>query len=221
MTTTPIIRVILADDHQVVRRGIRDFLVESGKIEVMAEAGDGKEALSLIDELQPDVAILDIQMPGHTGLDVVRQVREKDKLIGLLILTAYDDDPYLMAALEAGVNGYVMKTADAEEIVKAVQAVYEGRSVLDPSIIDKVMQVVGSTPNNTNDAPQTDLTDREIDVLDQAARGLTNKAIGLRLGISDRTVQGHLRNIFEKLNVTNRTEAVVKAVQQGLLQLPE
>ncbi len=213
------IRVILADDHQVVRRGIRGFLVESGKIEVLAEAEDGQEALDLIESHQPDVAVLDIQMPKKTGIEVVRAVREKGWPVGLLILTAYDDDPYLVASLEAGVNGYVLKNADAEDIIRAVLAVHEGKSVLDPNVVNKLMNALSSPAE-----PQRvygDLTSREIDVLREASRGLTNKAIGFTLGISDRTVQGHLRNIFEKLQVTNRTEAVVKAVQLGLLELPE
>ncbi len=124
-----------------------------------------------------------------------------------------------MAALEAGVNGYVLKTSDAEDIVAAVQAVYEGRSVLDPSLVGQVMRAL-SMPKES--APfSEELTEREIEVLREAAQGLTNKAIGLRLGISDRTVQGHLRKIFEKLDVANRTEAVVRASQLGMLELPE
>lgn len=218
-----LIRVILADDHQVVRRGIRDFLVESGEIEVVAEADNGDEAVRLIEQHQPDVAVLDIQMPGRTGIEVVQWVRDQKLPVGTLILTAYDDDPYLVAALEAGTNGFVLKTADAPEIVRAVLAVNEGKSVLDPSVVHRLMQVVGGTSTSHGDElePGTDLTARELAVLDEAARGLTNKAIGLTLGISDRTVQGHLRNIFEKLHVTNRTEAVVKAVQLGMLELPD
>lgn len=213
------IRVILADDHQVVRRGIRDFLTENGDIEVVAEAEDGDQAVRLIEQYQPDVAVLDIQMPGRSGIDVVRWVRQRGLPVGLLILTAYDDDPYLVAALEAGTNGYVMKTADAPEIVRAVRAVHEGKSVLDPTIVHRLMQVVGG--GGEAPLPAAELTSRELSVLEEAARGLTNKAIGLMLGISDRTVQGHLRNIFEKLHVTNRTEAVVRAVQLGMLELPE
>jgi DNA-binding NarL/FixJ family response regulator len=222
-----LIRVILADDHQVVRRGIRDFLVESGWIEVVAEAENGDDAVRLIEQHRPDVAVLDVQMPGRNGIDVVRWVREHKLPVGTLILTAYDDDPYLMAALEAGTNGYVMKTAEASEIVKAVIAVNEGRSVLDPGVVHRLMQVVGGGTGHAqitaseSGEPVTELTARELAVLLEAARGLTNKAIGLTLGISDRTVQGHLRNIFEKLHVTNRTEAVVKAVQLGMLELPE
>jgi DNA-binding NarL/FixJ family response regulator len=218
-----LIRVILADDHQVVRRGIRDFLMESGEIEVVAEADNGTEAVRLIEQYRPDVAVLDIQMPGRTGIEVVAWVRSQNLPIGTLILTAYDDDPYLMAALEAGTNGFVLKTADAPEIVRAVIAVNEGKSVLDPSVVHRLMQVVGGGTGGSHQSdlePGTDLTARELAVLEEAARGLTNKAIGLTLGISDRTVQGHLRNIFEKLHVTNRTEAVVKAVQLGMLELP-
>ena len=212
------IRVLLADDHQVVRRGIRDFLIEGG-FEIVAEAETGDEALRLIEQLQPDVAVLDIQMPGRSGIEVVKAVREKNLSVGLLILTSYDDDPFIMAALEAGVNGYVLKTADAEDIVAAVHDVYEGKSVLDSTLVGKVMRAAASPAESSS--PEDDLTEREIEVLREAAHGLTNKAIGIKLGISDRTVQGHLRKVYEKLDVSNRTEAVVKAAQLDLLRLPE
>jgi DNA-binding NarL/FixJ family response regulator len=208
------IRVILADDHQVVRHGIGQFIKAAG-IEVVAEAENGEQALQLIEQHLPDVAVLDIQMPIYSGIEVARKVRARRLSVGLLILTAYNDDPFLVAALEAGVNGFVLKTADMEEIVEAVRAVYEGKSVLDPDIVPKLMRAVV----NAHETPPAyePLTDRELEVLRAAARGLTNKAIGFTLVISDRTVQGHLRRIFEKLNVANRTEAVVKATQLGLL----
>ncbi len=208
------IRVILADDHQVVRHGIGQFLVASG-IEVIAEAEDGAEALKLIEQHRPDVAVLDIQMPHLSGIEVVRRVRQQGWRVGLLILTAYNDDPFVFAALEAGVNGFVLKTADLEEIAEAVRAVYEGNSVLDPTVVPKLMQAMTPHPS----APYEPLTERELEVLKATAQGLTNKAIGFQMNISDRTVQGHLRNIFEKLNVSSRTEAVVKATQLGLLHL--
>jgi len=210
------IRVILADDHQVVRHGIRQFLVAAG-IEVIAEAEDGAQAFQLIEQHRPDVAVLDIQMPHKSGIEVARLVRERGLRVGLLLLTAYNDDPIVLAALEAGVNGYVLKTADIEEIVEAVRAVHEGVSVLDPNIVPKVMRTLAAVPRK--DPSYEPLSDREQVVLQLVARGLTNKAIGLSLGISDRTVQGHLRNIFEKLGVASRTEAVVKAAQLGLLEL--
>ncbi|GAB4420441.1 MAG: response regulator transcription factor [Anaerolineae bacterium] len=217
MQTKQPIRVILADDHQVVRHGIKQFLATAG-IEVVAEAEDGTQALRLIEQYQPDVVVLDIQMPGYSGIEVARRVRASQWPVGLLILTAFDDDPFIVAALEAGVNGFVLKTADMEEIIAAVQAVYEGRSVLDPQILPKLMHAVAASH-----APRPvyePLSERELEVLQAAARGLTNKAIGLLLNISDRTVQGHLRRIFEKLNAANRTEAVVIAAQLGLLELP-
>jgi DNA-binding NarL/FixJ family response regulator len=215
MKNDQLIRVILADDHQVVRSGIRNFLIESGGIEIVAEAENGLQATELIARHKPDVAVLDIQMPERSGIEVVRWVREQNLPIGILILTAYDDDPYLIAAIEEGTNGYILKTADAEEIVQAVYAVHEGKSVLDPQITGKMMRVIARSSESHSITGE--LTDRELDVLREAAKGLTNKAIGLNLGISDRTVQGHLQNTFEKLHVANRTEAVVKAVQLGLL----
>jgi DNA-binding NarL/FixJ family response regulator len=211
------IRVVLADDHQVVRRGIKGFLEEAG-IDVVAEAEDGSTALRLIEEHRPDVAVLDVRMPGQSGIEVTRAVRGADLPVGLLILTAYDDDPFVMAAIEAGVNGYVIKTADAGDIVRAVRDVSEGKSVLDPSLVGRVMRAVAGSP--ASEPPVEALTERELEVLREVAGGLTNKAIGVKLGISDRTVQGHLRNIYDKLDVDNRTEAVVKAAQLNLLTLP-
>jgi DNA-binding NarL/FixJ family response regulator len=217
MGTKQSIRVVLADDHQVVRHGIQQFLA-SANIDVVAEAENGAQALQLIEQHQPDVAVLDIQMPEYSGIEVARRVRAHGWPVGLLILTAFDDDPFIVAALEAGVNGFVLKTADMEEIIEAVRAVNEGKSVLDPQIVPKLMHAV--TASHQPEAVVEPLTERELEVLRAAARGLTNKAIGVLLDISDRTVQGHLRRIFEKLNVANRTEAVVKASQLDLLELP-
>lgn len=213
MPTDPI-RVVLADDHAVVRKGIREFLTEPGDIDVIAEASDGDEAIALIDQLRPDVAVLDIQMPRRTGIEVCRHVRAQHWPIGILILTAYDEAPYVLAVLQAGANGYVLKTADADDIIQAVYDVQEGKSVLDPTIARRLMtQLVGQPI----DRPIDSLTPREMDVLKLAAQGLTNKAIGAQLNVSDRTVQGHLANIFGKLHVTTRTEAVMRAVALGWL----
>jgi DNA-binding NarL/FixJ family response regulator len=209
-----LVRVLLADDHAVVRKGIRDILLEAGDLDVIAEASNGEEAIRLIDQLRPDVAVLDIQMPKRSGIDVCRHVRSQHWPIGLLILTAYDDDPYVLAVLQAGANGYVLKTADADDIIRAVHDVHEGKSVLDPAIARKLMtQLAGQADTRPIESP----TPRELDVLKLAARGFTNKAIGAQLSVSDRTVQGHLANIFGKLHVTTRTEAVMRAVSLGWL----
>lgn len=206
------IRILLADDHHIVREGIRQLLESASDLEVVAEAGDGEEAQSLIREHKPDVAVLDIQMPKASGIEVTRWVRAHLPEVGVLILTAYDDDPYVMAVLQAGANGYVLKTASTDELIQAVRDVYEGRSALDPAITRKLMANLFQRPEKGAVEP---LTEREMDVLRLAAKGFTNKAIGLQLHISDRTVQGHLAHIFAKLHSASRTEAVMRAVSLG------
>lgn len=208
------IKVVLADDHAVVRAGIREFLETAGDIEVMAEVDNGEQAIEAIRNTVPDVAILDIQMPVKGGIEVTRWVRTEQLHTGILILTAYDDDPYVIAVLQAGANGYVMKTASADEIIRAVRAVYEGQTVLDPAIAHKVRTHLS---RSSTDMSVDDLTARELQVLELAGRGFTNKAIGVHLGISDRTVQGHLAKIYDKLHADSRTEAVMRAVSMGWL----
>lgn len=213
------IRVVLADDHAVVRKGIRDFLEEDGDIQVIAEAGDGAKVKELLTTLQPDVAVLDVRMPHATGIEVTRWIREQKLPIKVVILTAYDDDPFVVAAMQAGANGYVMKSAEADDITAAVRAVYRGQSAIAPEIAQKVLtHLVGSQTSATLDEP---LTDRERDILQWAARGLTNKGIGAKLSISDRTVQGHLANIYAKLGVNSRTEAVTKALHLSIILLDQ
>ena len=206
------IRVLLADDHRIVRQGVRQLLESSKDIQVIAEAADGEEAQSLIEQHQPDVAVLDIQMPKASGIEVTRWLRAHMPQVGVLILTAYDDDPYVMAVLQAGANGYVLKTANADDLIQAVHDVNEGKSALDPAITKKLMSNIFKRADNK---PVEPLTDRELDVLRLAAKGFTNKAIGIQLNISDRTVQGHLAHIFAKMQANSRTEAVMRAVQLG------
>ncbi len=210
----PLIRVLLADDHAVVRAGIRQFLERADDIQVVREAEDGEAAKELIRESQPDVAVLDIQMPGASGIEVTRWVRAHHRAVGVLILTAFDDDPYVLAVLQAGANGYVLKTAPPDEIIEAVRDVHEGRSVLDPSIAEKLVAQI----SHEERGPIIELlTAREMEVLALVGKGQTNKAIGVQLGISDRTVQGHLAHIFAKLQASSRTEAVMRAVSLGWL----
>jgi DNA-binding NarL/FixJ family response regulator len=209
------IRLILADDHAVVRAGIRQFLDQAGDLAVVAEADDGAMARSLIARHRPDVAVLDIQMPQASGIAVARWARENYPEVGVLILTAYDDDPYVTAVLQAGAHGYVLKTAAPEEIVQAVRDVHEGKSVLDPGIARR-------RTANAADRPLVEKpTNRELEVLALAAKGYTNKAIGVQLGISDRTVQGHLARTFAKLEASGRTEAVMRAISLGLIPAGE
>ncbi|RPI33670.1 MAG: DNA-binding response regulator, partial [Chloroflexota bacterium] len=169
---------------------------------------------ALIEQHHPDVAVLDIQMPGASGIEVTRWIRANFKGIGVLVLTAYEDDPYVMAVLQAGANGYVLKTAPPADLLRAVRDVHEGKSALDPVITQKLMAHIASSQKAS---PVEPLTEREMDVLRLAGRGFTNKAIGVQLGISDRTVQGHLAHIFDKLQADSRTEAVMRAVSLGWL----
>ena len=209
------IRVVLADDHAVVRKGIREFLEAEGDIVVVAEASDGAQAVELVAEHLPDVAVLDIQMPGVTGIEATRRIRAEHPRVKVLVLTAYDDDPYVFALLQAGAHGYLLKTADSSQLVEAVRAVQRGQPALDATITRKMIETMaGGRPPGAAGAAEA-LTERELEVLRLAARGLTNKAIALALSISDRTVQGHLANIYAKMSVGSRTEAVTEALRQG------
>jgi DNA-binding NarL/FixJ family response regulator len=212
-TQTPL-RVILADDHAVVRAGIRQFIEHDPGLQVISEAGNGQEACRQIDELRPDVAVLDIQMPAMSGIEAVRWVRSRQIPVGLLILTAYDDDPYVQAVLRAGANGYVLKTSTPEEIIQAVHDVYDGKMVLDAALTQRFVNKMIGTHELSQVEP---LTERELEIITLAGKGLTNKAIGVQLGISDRTVQNHLAHIFGKLQAASRTEAVMRAVSLGLI----
>lgn len=207
------IRVILADDHSVVRAGIVQFLEMDAGIEILADVSTGQQAIEAIEEFKPDVAVLDIQMPEKTGIEVTRWIRQHAPDTRVIVLTAYDDDPYVLAVLQAGAHGYVLKTARAEEIISAVHTVYEGKAFLDPSVARKVMAHLSQGDHD----PIEELTPREMEVLTLAAIGHTNRAIGVLLGISDRTVQGHLAKVFGKLQAASRTEAVMRAVSMGWL----
>jgi len=213
------IRVVLADDHAVVRKGIREFLEEGEGIEIVAEASDGQKVKELILQFKPDVAVLDVRMPYATGIEVTAWIRAQNLPMGILILSAYDDDPFVIAAVQAGANGYVLKNAEAEQIIEAVRLVAAGRSVIPPEIAGSLIRHI---IEEKSPIPATEsLTEREHEVLLLVAAGLTNRGIGVQLSISDRTVQGHLASVYAKLDVGSRTEAVTKALQIGIIQLRE
>ena len=217
MDNSSIIHVVLADDHAVVRKGIREFLEEDTTIQVVGEASDGEEAIALVAREKPDVAVFDIQMPKMNGMDATRRVKKEFPQTRVLMLTAYDDDPYIFAALQAGANGYLLKTSSSDELVHAVHAIAEGESALSPTVAKKlVLRAAGGQPNEETIEP---LTEREMEILRLAAKGLGNKQIGVTLSISDRTVQGHLANIYAKLHVGTRTEAVMFAVREKWIAL--
>lgn len=217
------ISLVLADDHAVVRKGIREFLEADERLHVVAEAADGDQAYLLTTQHKPDVAVLDIQMPGKTGIEVTRLLRQSGAARGILILTAYDDEPFVKSALLAGANGYVLKTAEPEELVRAVFDVHEGQTVLDKRIswsqLGRSMTRADVEAALLGTDERSELSPREIEVLQLAAQGFTNKAIAAQLGISDRTVQGHLASIFQKLGAQSRTDAVMAGLRLGLVSL--
>jgi DNA-binding NarL/FixJ family response regulator len=208
------IRIVLADDHVLVRDGTRRILEQFADLAVVGEAGDGVEALELIERLQPDVAVLDIRLPKLSGIEVVRRMKAIAPRTRALMLTAYDDDEYVLALLESGALGYLLKTARPTELVEAVRTVDANEPVLHPAIAVKVARLWGQrrvAPSETS----TQLSGRELEVLSLAARGLRNKEIADRLVISVRTVEGHFNSIFDKMGVSSRTEAVLGAVSHG------
>ncbi|MCE5259157.1 MAG: response regulator transcription factor, partial [Chloroflexi bacterium] len=188
---------------------------------VIAEAGDGNQAIAMVDKYHPDVLLLDINMPGLTGIEVTQHLKQSHPDTKILILTAYDEDPYVFSLLQAGANGYLLKNCEIDELQRAVHSIFYGKTVLSPSVADKIVrQIQRNTPTHpSNTSTGDDLTNRELEILRLAARGYTNKAIGQEMGISDRTAQGHLANIYAKLNVASRTEAVTEAVRRGLITL--
>ena len=214
------IRIVIADDHALVREGTRQILEDHPGLVVAGEAQDGEEAVAMVARLQPDVVLMDISMPKLNGIDATRIIKKESPATSVLILTAYDDDQYIFALLDAGAAGYLLKNVRGEELAQAVRAVAEGESVLHPAIAAKVFKRYTRSDQAVDDEIEP-LTNRESEVLAIAARGLSNKMIARELSLSDRTVQVHLSNIFGKLGVASRTEAVITALQRGLLHLEE
>jgi NarL family two-component system response regulator LiaR len=216
------IKVLIADDHAVVREGTRQILEQEPYIDVVAEAADGEEAVRLAGSSQPDVAIIDIAMPGIDGIEATRQIKTLYPAIAVLILSAYDDDQFVFSLLEAGAAGYLLKSIRGRELIDAVRQVHAGESVLHPAIARKVLnRFLPITDRSTRPKSSDMLSDREIAVLRLATRGLSNQDIADELCLSLRTVQAHLGHIFNKLQVSSRTEAVVHALKQGWVTLED
>ena len=206
----PPIRVVLADDHTIVREGTAELLRRAGDIEVIGQASDGLEALNTVKEMHPDVLVLDLMMPGIDGLEVARRIRQVSPGTAVLVLTAHEDRQYVMAALEAGAAGYMSKSDRGGDVIDAVRSVAAGRTALSPRVASSVVaRALGDSDESAS------LTAREKDVLRAVARGLSNKQIATDLQMSERTVQTHLTHVFSKLGVSSRTEAAMLAVKEG------
>jgi NarL family two-component system response regulator LiaR len=220
------IKVMLVEDHALVREGTRELLDQENDLQVLVEAGDGEEAVRLAAEHSPDVIIMDIAMPKLNGIEATKQIKATNPAIAILVLTAYDDDQYIFAFLEVGAAGYLLKDATMNDLIRAIRAVHAGESVLHPTVARKVINYFARHTDkrhaDDHDKSGTDhLTDREMEVLKLAAKGMTNREIATELTISTRTVQVHLSNVFSKLGVGSRTEAVLYALRKGWFALED
>jgi DNA-binding NarL/FixJ family response regulator len=213
------IRILLAEDHKIVREGTRQLLQQAPDMLIVAETADGAEAIRLAEASSPDVIVMDVRMPGLGGLEAARAIKAQSPGVRVLILSAYDDDRYVFPLLEAGASGYLLKTASGAELIDAIRIVNAGGTVLSPQVSGKVLQRLNGRAHPPDHRPAEALSGREIEVLRQAALGRSNKAIALALSISPQTVQVHLRNIFGKLGVGSRSEATAYAVSHGWISL--
>jgi two-component system, NarL family, response regulator DevR len=203
-------RVVLVDDHEIVRRGLKELLQDEG-FDVVGEAGNAADALIRVRALRPDVAILDARLPDGSGIDVCRDVRSADPSIACLILTSYDDDDALFAAIMAGAAGYVLKQVHGTDLVDAVRRVAAGQSLLDPAVTTRVLERLREGPRR--DPRLASLTEQERRVLDLVAEGLTNRQIGTRLGLAEKTVKNYVSSLLAKLGLASRTQAAIYATR--------
>lgn len=211
------IKVMLADDHILMREGIRQLLEFDGSISVIAEASDGEECIDKLLKSNPDVLLLDINMPKKNGIEVLQEIKSRNINVKVLILTVHNETEYLLKAVDIGVDGYILKDSESAELKKAINAVLNGESYIQPSLIPAL--------NNRLIARDVDkdkidsLTKRELEVLIQVANGMFNKEIATSLDISERTVKNHISNIFKKIDVSDRTQAAVFAIKNDLIKL--
>jgi two-component system, NarL family, response regulator LiaR len=209
------IRVLIADDHAVVRQGLRTFLELQEDVEVVADVADGEAALAAAGQYDPDVVLMDLVMPGMGGVEAIRRLREARPAARVLVLTSFLDDEKLFPAVRAGAAGYLLKDVEPEELVRAIRTVADGEALLHPAVAARLMEEVSEAPRP---AAEEALTARERDVLELIARGMPNKLIARELGIAEKTVKTHVSSILGKLGLTDRTQAALYAVRSGLLR---
>lgn len=216
------IKILLAEDHAVVRESIREALTREPEFTIVGEASNGDEAVDLARKLKPDVILMDVAMPKLNGIEATRQIKSFHPTVSILVLTAYDDEQYIFSVLSAGAAGYLLKDVGVSDLVEAIKTVYKGESVLHPNIAKKVLQKFRTGKVEAVEEPSADLlSEREITVLKLAAGGLSNNAIAQELHLSVSTIESHLRTIFSKLGVGSRTEAVVEAMKRNWLSLKD
>ena len=218
----PKTKILIADDHPLLREALCQVFSNQKDMEIVGQAGNGEEAIDLASQLKPDILVMDIVMPKFDGLEASRQIKKIAPNTAILILTAYDDDNYVLGLLEAGATGYLMKSAKGQDLVEAVRAVRAGESVLHPKIIEKLLKQAMAKPAETVELKIKGLlSDREMEMLKLLATGMSNKEIAEKLCLSLRTVKAHMSNIFTKMNVASRSEALVESLKKGLLTLED
>lgn len=218
MNTQPLITVCLVDDQTLVRQGVRSLLELSDSVRVVAEAIDGKQALEVIPQCKPDVVLLDMRMPGFSGLDVLNALRERGELPPTIILTTFDDDQLVLAGLKAGARGYLLKDVSLDQLVDAIKAVAAGGSLVQPVVTQRLLSGLERMHNEFASLDQPDpLTERETEILRLMAGGYSNKEIANSLNVAEGTVKNHVSNILSKLGVRDRTRAVLKAFELGMV----
>jgi NarL family two-component system response regulator LiaR len=210
------IRVLIADDHAVVRQGLRTFLDLQADIDVVDEAADGAAALEAVERHEPDVALMDLVMPGVDGIQAIRRLREEAPATRVIVLTSFVDDERVLAAIRAGAAGYLLKDVQPQELVRAIRSVHAGQSPLHPTVAAKLLEEMSG--EQAQRAPRDSLTPREREVLSLIAHGRPNKLIARDLGVSEKTVKTHVSSILGKLGVTDRTQAALYAVREGLVE---
>ena len=210
------INVMLVDDQNLVRKGVRSLLELSEEIEVVAEASYGAEAIRMIPEVGPDVVLLDMRMPGLSGIDVLRELSQKDALPPTIILTTFDDDEVVLAGIRLGARGYLLKDIALADLVNAIKTVAEGGSIVKPAVTQRLLKGLANLQNDFSSLDRPDpLTDRETEILRLMAGGYSNKEIANSLGVAEGTVKNHVSNILSKMGVRDRTRAVLKAFELG------
>ena len=211
------IRIMITDDHSMIREGLKNLLELEGDIEVVAEAENGIECLDKLDDVNPDVLLLDINMPKMNGLEVLQNLKERKSKVKVLVLTVHNETEYLMKAVDIGINGYVLKDSESSELKKAIFAIAEGENYIQPSLIPALNNKM--IEKNENELKIDSLTKREVQVLKELAVGKFNRDIAKEMEISERTVKNHISSIFKKLDVTDRTQAAVFAIKNNLIQI--
>jgi DNA-binding NarL/FixJ family response regulator len=212
------IRIVIADDHTVVRKGTKQVLEQEPDLEVVGEAVNGQEAVQLVESLKPEIAILDIAMPVMDGIEATKRIKAGNSDTAILILSAYENDEFIFALLQAGADGYLLKDVGGQDIINAIRSILRGESVLHPVIARKVMNKFFPTSNGKEETAKL-LGERELEVLQEAGNALSNQEIADKMGLSLHTVEAHMRHIFSKLHVGSRTEAVLFAIKQGWINI--